>query len=417
MSIDGIVNHEGMESSMKVLYISTVFPKKSQSSTIYTDLAEEMVRRGHIVTVLVAEERKSTKSTTVNNERGCKVVRVRTGNMYDVNIAEKGISIITLEYFLKRALVKYLKSECFDLILFEAPPVTLSSVVNCAKKIYHAPAFLMMKDIFPQNAVDIGMMRKGSLIHKFFLIKEKKLYQIADNIGCMSEGNRQYIAKHSKVLMNKFSIFPNTKKIHEMPEKNMEIRERYGIPSDKVVFVFGGNMGKPQGMKFLTAAIKKAQEINESYFVLVGRGTEREYVREQLKNCTNVTILDNLPREEYEKLVCNCDVGIVSLDYRFTIPNYPSRILSYMEYGMPVLAATDKNTDFRELVEEKAKCGKWCCSNSIVEFVKIVKELSSDLIERERLGQNGRNYLVAYLQVSESVKLLEKFFDTWSGEK
>lgn len=402
---------------MKILYISTVFPKEEENSTIYTDLAEEMVKYGHVVTVLVAEERKKTTYTTSGIERGCKIIRVKTGNMYDVNIFEKGISIITLEFFLKRALFKYLRNESFDLILFEAPPVTLSGVVKYAKKIYKAPAFLMMKDIFPQNAVDIGMMKKGSLIHKFFLIKEKKLYRVADNIGCMSEGNRQYISCHSNISLNKISIFPNTKKIHEIHKRDILIREKYKIPLNKTIFVFGGNMGKPQGIKFLIDAIRKAQKINGAYFVLVGRGTEKEFVKKQLSDCSNVTIIDNLPREEYEKLISNCDVGIVSLDYRFTIPNYPSRILSYMEYGMPVLAATDKNTDFRDFVEKDAKCGKWCYSNSVNDFFNNVEELTLNSVERKCLGDNGKKYLYKYLQVDKSVELLEQFFYEYVQKK
>lgn len=408
MNIDGtIFSSESVGIDMKILYISTVFPKEEENSTIYTDLAEEMVKCGHVVTVLVAEERKKTKHTTIGIERGCKIIRVKTGNMYDVNILEKGISIITLEFFLKRALIKYLRKESFDLILFEAPPVTLSNVVKCAKKIYNAPAFLMMKDIFPQNAVDIGIMKKGSLIHRFFLSKEKKLYQIADNIGCMSEGNRQYIAHHSNISVDKMSIFPNTKKIHEIPKKDILIREKYGIPLNKIVFVFGGNMGKPQGIKFLVDAIKKAQKIDDAYFVLVGRGTEKEYVKKQLADYSNVIIMDNLPREEYEKLISNCDVGIVSLDHRFTIPNYPSRILSYMEYGMPVLAATDKNTDFRDLIEKEAKCGYWCESNSTEKFYNLINDICKD-VNREKFGLNGRKYIEKHFDVKYSVKLIEK---------
>ncbi len=394
---------------MRILYVSTVFPQKEQSSTIYTDLAEEMVARGHDVTVLVAEERKKTSRTVCSNERGCKVIRVKTGNMYDVGILEKGISIVTIEYFLKKALTKYLKKESFDLILFEAPPVTLSGVVKKAKKMYNAPAFLMMKDIFPQNAVDIGLIKKGSFIHRFFLSKEKNLYKIADNIGCMSEGNRQYLEKHSGISTHKLSVFPNTKKVNPTVEKNLLMRSKYGIPMDKVVFVFGGNMGKPQGMKNLADAIRIAQDNDIAHFVLVGRGTEREYVKSCLKDCRNVTIMDNLAREEYEQFVSSCDVGIVSLDHRFTIPNYPSRILSYMEYGMPVLAATDKNTDFRELIEEEAKCGKWCCSETVDEIVESIKEITNNIEQRVQWGENGRKYMLYHLNVQISAKLLEDY--------
>ena len=181
---------------MNIIYISTVFPRENESSTIYTDLAEALVEYGHKVTVVAAEEKKESAGTRLVKERGCNVLRVKTGNIYDVNIFEKGVSILLLERQLKSAIRKYLRNREFDLILFEAPPVTLSGVVQMSKKLYKAPAFLMMKDIFPQNAVDIGLMKKGSFIHRFFRMKEKELYRVADNIGCMSEGNRSYIAEH-----------------------------------------------------------------------------------------------------------------------------------------------------------------------------------------------------------------------------
>lgn len=393
--------------TMNILYISTVFPKTGESSTIYTDLAEELESRGHQVTVLVAEERKKASKTSICSERGCRVLRVKTGNLYDVNIIEKGISIITLEQFLKNAMTKYLTGEEFDLILYEAPPVTLSGVVEKAKRMFHAPTFLMMKDIFPQNAVDIGMIKKNSLIYFFFKLKEKQLYAVANQIGCMSEGNLKYLAENCGIPLKKLSIFPNTKKIQEIPKKDISIRDKYKIPRDKVVFIFGGNMGKPQGMKFLTSAIKKAESIKEAYFVLVGRGTEKELVNNKLLDCCNAKVMENLPRDEYEQLVSNCDVGIVSLDYRFTIPNYPSRILSYMEYGMPVLAATDRNTDFKDLIEE-AKCGYWCESKSVSGFYKAVERFC-DESNRIVMGINGRRYMEEHFNVEMSVNLLEKF--------
>lgn len=392
---------------MNVLYISTVFPKESESSTIYTDLAEALVERGHFVTVVAAEEKKKSNGTRFENERGCTVLRVKTGNMYDVGILEKGISILTLEQIMKSAVKKYLNKCFFDLILFEAPPVTLSGVVKCAKKLFHAPAFLMMKDIFPQNAVDIGIMKKGSPIEFFFRIKEKKLYQTADQIGCMSDGNRKYLLEHNHVSVDKLSVFPNTKKISPLYKKNISVREKYGIPMDKVVFVFGGNMGKPQGMDFLAEGISASSSINKAYFVLIGRGTEHEKIKERLKDHNNALVLESVPRDEYEVLISCCDVGIISLDHRFTIPNYPSRILSYMEYAMPVLAATDKNTDFRKLIED-ANCGYWCESTSPDNFVVLVKRICEDC-DREVIGMNGRWYMEEHFTVEMAVNKLESY--------
>lgn len=394
---------------MKILYISTVFPRPESSSTIYTDLAEALAEKGHDVVVVAAEEKKKYESGGIKEERGCKVLRVRVGNMYDVSLIEKGISVVTLAFYMKTAIKKELSKEHFDLILFEAPPATLIGVVSYAKKMFKTPAYLMMKDIFPQNALDIGLMKKG-IIYYYFRLKEKELYTQADMIGCMSEGNRQYIIKHNHVSEKKVDIFPNTKKIqvHKNTKNKNEIRNQYHIPCDKVVFIFGGNMGKPQGLPFLCKAINELQDSKEAYFVLVGRGTEKSYVEATLKNNNNVLILDNLPREEYEQLVQACDVGIVSLDYRFTIPNYPSRILSYMEYSMPVLATTDKNTDFKELIEV-AGCGLWCCSECAQDFADSVKKMCADEEMRQQMGQNGRKYAEENFRVEFSVEILEKY--------
>lgn len=391
----------------KILYISTAFPKERESSTIYTDLAVALVENGYQVTVVAAEEKKNAGKTEVVNERGCRILRVVTGNHYNVGIIEKGITYLRLSYQLKAAIKKYLSNEIYDLILFSSPPTTLAGVVEMAKKMYKAPAFLMMKDIFPQNAVDIGMMRAGSLVHRFFQMKEKKMYEAADKIGCMSEGNRRYIAEHSGISYQKSTIFPNTKRIQPLKNKDLSIRNKYKIPQDKVVFVFGGNMGRPQGMDFLIKAILECNKVEKAFFILVGRGTEREKVKTALSYSKNVQVLDNLPRDEYEQLITSCDVGIVSLDHRFTIPNYPSRILSYMEYAMPVLAATDANTDFKELIKE-AECGYWCESDDTSAFVQSVSSFCENADLRITMGTNGRRYLEEHFCVEKSVEILQE---------
>lgn len=392
---------------MKILYVSTCFPRESESSTIYTDLAEELIHSGHKVTVVAADERKNGGTTRIEKERGCCVLRVKTGNMYNVGYIEKGISLISLTYLMNLAIFRFLRKNKYDLILFEAPPVTLSGVVRYSKNLFHCPSFLMMKDIFPQNAIDIGIMNSKSFTYKYFKNEERKLYDVADNIGCMSKANMKYLEKHSNVSSEKLSLFPNTKKLHPVPVKSSLPREKYNIPKEKIVFVFGGNMGKPQGMDFLSDCIIASESVDNAFFVLVGRGTEKSRIKTKLQTHNNAIVLDNLPREEYEELIVSCDVGIVSLDYRFTIPNYPSRILSYMEYGIPVLATTDVNTDFKDLIVE-SKCGYWCESNNVAEFVHLIKKLCSS--NREEIGRNGREYYEKNFTVDKSVQLLEQYF-------
>lgn len=396
---------------MKVLYIATSFPSPEKGDTIYTDLAEKLVERGHSVTVIASGERKYTSKTIWSKERNCDVLRVKTGNIYDVKFIEKAISILSLEYLIKLAIKKNLYSKKFDLILYESPPVTNCGIIKYAKRKFKAKTYLMLKDIFPQNAVDIGIMKKGSIPYKIFKRKEKQLYDISDKIGCMSKRNKEYILKHNKFLSeDKVEIFPNTKKIKSNIEfiKDYSVNEKYGIPKDAILVIYGGNMGKPQGVHILCEAINRLKSNNNIFFILVGRGTEKKNIKDflEVNKCKNTLVLDNLPREEYEKLVIQSDIGVVMLDSRFTIPNYPSRILAYMEYSIPVIAATDSNTDFKELIEE-AKLGLWCCSMDVDTLCNNINKLVMDKELRVSMGENGRKFIEENFEVSKSVDILE----------
>lgn len=399
---------------MKILYISNVFPREEESSTIYTDLAEELNRRGHQVFVVASEEKRKLAHTRLGQERDISVLRVKSGNMYDVGIIEKGFTVITLGSRLISAMKKYLKGMQFDLILFESPPVTMTGAVKWAMRHFNCPSYLMLKDIFPQNAVDIGIIKKGGLIYRYFKRQEEELYRTASIIGCMSEANREYILRNNPWLNpSKVEIFPNTKYIRYNGSRPTDyvMRRKYGIPENSVVAVFGGNMGKPQGVDFLMDVISARRDRKDVFFLLVGRGTERTMMRERIarEGLSNVLMLDALPRGEYERLIMECDIGLIFLDKRFTIPNFPSRVLSYFEYRMPVLAATDTNTDFGCMIEQ-AGAGYWVQAGDLENFIKKLDLLAGDAVLRCRMGNAGRRYLEKYYNVGVSVDILESRF-------
>lgn len=401
------INEE--RNNLRVLYIATSFPEPNKGATIYTDLAEALHEAGHEITVAVSEQASSKQDTDMKVERGFNVLRIVTGNYYDVGYIEKGITTLKLPLLMKRGIKKYLGEKTFDLILFEAPPVTNASLVAWAKKKFNCPAYLMLKDIFPQNAVDLNIIKSKGLLFKYFTAKEKKLYQTADFIGCMSIANKNYILDHNKWLdSKKVKIFPNTKKLTDaIYPDGFPMRERYGIPKEACVFLFGGNMGRPQYVDLLSNAVKDCKDESGIYFLFIGRGTDRYKLEETIKNnaVKNALVIENLPRNEYEQITKECDIGLIVLDPRFTIPNYPSRILSYMEFSKPILAATDKITDFKDLIED-ADCGEWVWSADSDEFIKKIKEMaiSKELITK---GKNGREYIEEHLNVGNSVKLLE----------
>lgn len=182
---------------MNVLFITPSFPKEEMGQNIYTDIAEKLASK-HKITVVVAEEKKKIDKTTLLMERGLPVLRVKVGNLYNVSFLEKGITFITMQNKIKKAIRQYLNNESYDIILFMAPPVTLGNVVKYAMKKYKAMSYLMQKDIFPQNAIDLKIMTKKSPVYWYFRHKEKEVYKTATIIGCMSKKNIEYLLQHNK---------------------------------------------------------------------------------------------------------------------------------------------------------------------------------------------------------------------------
>ncbi|MFC0187170.1 glycosyltransferase family 4 protein [Fictibacillus aquaticus] len=397
---------------MKVLYIATSFPEPNKGATIYTDLAEELHKSGHEVVVAVTNQESTRKKTQIKYERGFEVLRINVGNYFDVGFIQKGITTLRIPALMKRGISRFLKNRTFDFILFEAPPVTNGKLVNWAKRMFKCPAYLMLKDIFPQNAIDLGIIKKGSLLEKYFNIKEHQLFKTADYIGCMSVANKNFIIDNNVWLnKDKIELFPNTKKIKSIQTMKPNIRKDLNIPEEACVFLFGGNMGKPQYIDLHCHAVLQCKNQKNIFFLFVGRGTDRYKLEETIKehNISNALVIENLPRDQYEDIMQSSDVGLITLDPRFTIPNYPSRILSYMEYAKPILAATDKVTDLKNLLEE-VDCGGWVWSGDKEGFVRKIKEMANNS-HIYKQGLNGREYIENHFNVRKSVEILENHFN------
>ncbi|MBR5736514.1 MAG: glycosyltransferase family 4 protein [Bacteroidales bacterium] len=372
---------------------------------IYNDLLRNFYVEGWKVYVVTPRER-SVFGGSVLNARGAELsvldgvqfLHVKTLNLQKTSTIEKGIGQVLVENQYKRAIKKYLGDVKFDLILYSTPPITFSKVIAYLKRHYpRALTYLLLKDIFPQNAMDLGMLsNKGvkGLLYCYFRRKEKILYALSDYIGCMSPANVRYLlANNSDIAPNRVEVAPNSVTLCEPVEVDREsIRVKYGLPFDKPIFIYGGNLGKPQGIPFIIQCLEANADRTDCHFLIIGSGTEFPKLKSWYQEAkpSSVTIMEGLPKAEYDELVHACDVGLIFLDHRFTIPNYPSRLLSYLENKMPVLCATDPNTDIGTIAQDNGY-GYWCESNSVDAFNSILdKMINSD---RKAMGERGYQFL------------------------
>lgn len=385
---------------MKLLFLTLLNFDSIEEHNLYTDLLREFYRHEHDIYVVSPVERRYHKPTSYKDiDSRQHILKLRIGNTQKTNIVEKGISTVTLEHTFIRGIRKYMGNVKFDLILYSTPPITLQRAVAYVKKRDQAHTYLLLKDIFPQNALDLGMLQtrgvKG-ILYRYFRNKEKHLYALSDRIGCMSEANRKYVIEHNpEINLGIVEICPNSIEVQDISiseNEKAKIRDAYEIPMDRTVFVYGGNLGKPQGIPFLMECLKAEKDNGQVYFLIIGDGTEYPVLEDFCKKeeFSNVRLIQRLPKEEFDRVVAACDVGMIFLDHRFTIPNFPSRLLSYMQAGIPVLACTDPNTDIGKVITDGG-FGWWCESNDVKAFQNCMEEICNGCTEVS--GINGYHIL------------------------
>lgn len=402
---------------MNVIFLTMSPIRSVENRNIYTDLMRKFRNEGHKVTIVSPVERRQGKPTSIVESEGVKYLNVRTLNLTKTNVVEKGIGQILVEGQFKRAIKKHAGDVIFDLILYSTPPITLMGVVKYLKKKNpKAVSYLMLKDIFPQNAVDIGMMSKSGakgFLYRYFRKQEKELYQLSDYIGCMSPANVEFVLKHNpEIAPERVEVAPNSVELSnraDVRDIKDEVRIKYGLPIDKPLFIYGGNLGKPQGIDFLVKCLDDNKNRTDCHFVVVGSGTDQYKVQSWYDNTkpANTTVLKALPKADYDVLVQICEVGLIFLDHRFTIPNFPSRLLSYLEYKMPVICLTDPNCDMGPMAEENG-FGYWGESDDVNNFNHCVdRMLSSDI---KTMGEKGYSYLYENYRVDNTYNEIMKHF-------
>lgn len=398
---------------MKILYISSTSAGMHDHG-IYYDLLKEFSNQGHNVTIVYAREKRENKDTELYTYSGMTYLGIKTMNTTkNKNFVEKTASILSIDWLFASAIKKHLEFESYDLVLYSTPPITFKETLKYFKN-KGSILYLMLKDIFPQNGADIGLFRENGIIYKFFKRKEKFLYSISDHIGVMSQANKEYFIIHNPEFKEKVSILPNALNISENPLKSK--RSDFDLNETDLILIYGGNLGKPQGVDFIVECIRKLETLKNVTLLICGEGSESSKISDVIidEAIKNTIYLGSLETERYNDLAKLVDVGLIFLDNRFTIPNYPQRILSYMEAEIPVISATDVVTDIgTDAVSNKY--GFSITNQSTTEWLEAVTFLKNNPEQRLQMGKSGKRYLLENFNVQKNCEMIVAVYEKIKG--
>jgi O26-antigen biosynthesis N-acetyl-L-fucosamine transferase len=374
---------------------------KSGAKQIH-DLGIEFRRRGYDVSILTTTH-DAVQPFSVCIEDGLRILRVKTRKIKGASKTLRGLHEARLSSLVWRRAGKYLAANPGDLIVFYSPTIFWGALVRRLKALWGAPACLILRDIFPEWAVDIGLLKRG-LIYRYFHKNAVSQYDNSDVIAVQSAGDLRYFTRRFRSAAYRLEVLYNWSSLQESNLPRTQYRSRLGL-QNKVVFFYGGNLGAAQDISNILRLAASLAVHQRIHFLIVGEGNELLNLRSAIadRGLRNILVLPPVEQREYLSMVSEFDIGLVTLDRRLTNHNIPGKLLAYLYWGIPVLASINSGNDLFELIG-KGPSG-FCLENGQDEMLSSAAlRLSADPHLRARMGKNARSLLEQTFSVEKAVQ-------------
>jgi len=350
---------------MRLLFIADSYPPLRNSAAVQVkDLTAEFISLNHKVTVLVPNPNLK-QPLSVSRTEGLDVIFIRIFQTRDSNYFKRTVGEILMPFIMMFRLnrSKIFKDKDFDALIWYSPSIFFGPLIGYLKNIFKCKAYLIIRDIFPDWALDIGLMRKN-LPYYFFKLIAAYQYSLADVIGIQSEGNRKYFTQWESKQYRSLEVLQNW--YSKKPFNTSGVSIDNSALAGRKIFVYAGNMGVAQGMETLLYLAERMRANNKVGFVFVGRGAKVESLKNyaNIKNLNNVLFFDEIDPSEISDLYSQCDVGLIALAPEHKSHNIPGKFLSYMNNGLPVLASVNAGNDLIELIRS-SKVGAVISNNNV----------------------------------------------------
>ena len=366
------------------------------------ELALELKNNSHEVLVLTPKPLQK-ELLTVQKIDGISVLFFRSGKIKNVGKLKRAINESLLSYQAFKCAKKYLKENSCNGIIYYSPSIFFGSLVKKLTTLWNCKSYLILRDIFPQWAVDNNLINENSLVHRYFNFFEKINYKSADRIGVMSPSNLEFF-KSKNINTSKFEVLYNWAQIGEVPKVENNFRKKLKL-KNKIVLFYGGNIGHAQQMINLINLAKKFTKNSSVHFLFVGEGDEVELLLKEVSNnkLKNITYLPPVNQNTYFEMLNEFDIGMFSLHSGHKTHNFPGKLLGYMSYSKPILGCVNAGNDLADVVN-LAKAGIVVDSNDSFGLYEAAKILIDSESIRNKMGTNGRELLLNKFSVKSISK-------------
>ncbi len=396
---------------MHLALITENFPPLRNSGAVQLrDLAREFARQGHALTVIVPTSVQQA-SWALEQMDGVQVLRLKAPMTKDIGYVRRTLGELAMPFNMLRQFRKSpLANEQWDGVVWYAPSIFHGPLASALKKSSSCKGYLIIRDIFPEWAVDMGLMGRG-LPYRFFDAVARYQYSVADVIGVQTPGNRGYFDKWRKQPGRQLEVLQNW--LDKPALRRCPIRVNETSLAGRKVFVYAGNMGIAQGMDILLDLAEHLRSRIDVGFLFVGRGSDAVRLKCAAKDrkLHNVLFYDEIHPDEIPDLYVQCSAGIVALDPRHKSHNIPGKFLTYMQSGLPVLANINAGNDLAQMIRNE-QVGQVCERNRVDDLLQFANQLLKQIESDAQMPTRCRNLFQREFAVEKTVRQIVSALST-----
>jgi glycosyltransferase involved in cell wall biosynthesis len=388
---------------MRIALIADTFPPLRSSGAVQLrDLAREFARQGHALTVLLPTPDQQAP-WALEHMDGVQLLRLKAPRTKDIGYVRRTLGELAMPFAMLRRFRKSpLATEQWDGVVWYAPSIFHGPLASALKKSSGCKGYLIIRDIFPEWAVDMGLMGRG-LSYRFFDAVARYQYSVANVIGVQTPGNLGYFDEWRLQPGRQLEVLQNW--LDKSALARCPIRVNETSLAGRKVFVYAGNMGIAQGMDILLGLAEQLRGRTDVGFLFVGRGSDAARLKGSAKDrkLDNVLFYDEIHPDEIPDLYAQCSAGIVALDPRHKSHNIPGKFLTYMQSGLPVLANINAGNDLAQMIRDE-QVGQVCESNRVDDLVQCANQLLDQIESDAQMPSRCQSLFVREFAVEKTVR-------------
>jgi glycosyltransferase involved in cell wall biosynthesis len=379
-----------MSRSLMIALISTDYPPLRTSAAVQLrDLAQQFAALGNRPVMIVPSSIASQGPWTVEQPDGIEMLRLAAPPTRAPSLVRRALAEMWLPFAMLRNLGKSpFASSKWDLIVWYSPPIFFGPLIWALRRRSGGRTYLILRDIFPEWAVDLGLVQRG-LVYLGLKAIAAFQYAVADVIGIQTPSNLVYLRRWTRSPRRRVEVLYNWLTV--TPDVGCSITVANTALAGRKIFAYIGNMGVAQGMDIVVELIQSLRDRKDLGFLFVGRGTEfsKLVMEKTSRDLDNVLFFDEIDSSEIPGLLAQCQVGLVALHPDHKTHNIPGKFVSYMQYGLPVLARVNAGTDVARLIEDE-QVGRVYVGSSVNELKRLAEELMDNDALRESMSERGK---------------------------